>query len=387
MRRLVPLLALLCACAPTQRRLLAGRHYPEALAGVEQGALDGGVVLTQIAADLAPGVHLRAATPDELKAQLPGQPGGLGDLVLVRVIHDSNPITLKSYSVSIALLQADVPVAPVDTSITALAIRTGEALPETKIVDHPGDSRYRAVSRTRFPGLEFLGRLTVNIITVGLIHPFVPLVENTGTPAYTERIEPSDDDYARATPGAASLRRWLVDPGCDGLGARCERWLLWPRAAEPRTLAVVVHLDSLDPPALIYKIPLPPGPLEDSLRARFGDRVMTLDELTRAAGARPQLSFPLRLEFDFVTHTLTRKTTRSLCRAYHGTRRHPGLKDRSGLRFTIEIGARATNAEQETLALRGALLGCGVPPDQIELAEDPYYSVDLRVRHDLPAAP
>jgi hypothetical protein len=387
MHRLLPLLALLCACAPTQRRLLGGRNYPEALAGVEQGALDGGVVLTKIAADLAPGIHLQALSPAELKAQLPGQPEGLGDLALVRVIHDSNQLTLPSYGVSFALLQADVPVAPVDTSILALARRTGEALPDTKTIDHPADNRYAVVSRTRFPGLELLGRLAVNIITVGLIHPVVPLVENKGTSAYTERIEPSEDDYARVTPGAESLRRWLIDPGCDGLGARCERWLLWPRAAEPRTLTVVVHLDTLDPPALIYPIPLPPGPLEDSLRARFGDRVQTLDALTRAAGARPQLSFPIKLRFDSLTHALTRQAKKSLCRAHRGTRRHPGLQGRPGLRFTIEIGAHATHAEQEALALRSALLACGVTTDQIELAEDPYYSVDLRVRHDLPAAP
>lgn len=51
MRRRVVLLALaLVACAPSQARLLDRRHFPEALAGVDEGALDGGAVLAAIAA-------------------------------------------------------------------------------------------------------------------------------------------------------------------------------------------------------------------------------------------------------------------------------------------------------------------------------------------------
>jgi len=387
MRRLLPLLLLLCACAPSQRRLLAGRHYEEALAGVKQGALDGGVVLSRISADLAPGLHLRAVSAAELRAQLPGQPAGLDDVALVRVIHDSNNLSLRDYHVSVALLQAGVPVAAVDTSIAALARRTGETLPETRTIDHPADNDYALVQRSRFPGLELLGRLTVNLVTVGLIHPFVPIVENRGSPAYTETILPGDEDYARVTPGAESVRRWLATPSCSGLGERCERWLLWPRADEPRTLAVVVHLDSFDPPALIYQLPLPPGPLEQSLRARFGERVQTLADLARAAGTRGQLSFPLDIDVDDATHAPTAKSIQSLCRAHRGTRRHPGLRGRPGLRFTIELGAHASAGSQTVLALRSALLACEVPQGQIELTEDDGHSVKLRVRHDLAPLP
>jgi hypothetical protein len=386
MRRLLVMLVMLAACAPTQRRLLADRHYREALAGVEEGALDGGAVLSRLAVDLAPGLHVQALSAADLRARLPGQPAGLDDVALVRVLHDSHPVSLPDYRLSITLLHAGGPAPPVATTIEALALRTGEALPETRTVAHAAVNDYALVQRTRFPLLELFTRVAFNVATVGTMHALVPLVENRGTPGYTETIRPSDDEYARATPGAESLRRWLTDAHCDGLGERCERWLLWPRADAPRTLAVVIHLSTYPPAALIYEFPLPPGPLEDSLRARFGDRVQTLDDLARAAGTRPQVSFPLRVEFDERTH-LTDSSKKALCRLFRGHRRHPPLRGRPGLHFTVELGARAAAGDRKVVDVRDALLACGVAADQIELAEDDGHDVGLRVRHDLDAPP
>lgn len=387
MHRLFLLLAALGACAPSQRSLLAGRHYREALAGVDQGALDGGAVLSRIATDLAPRLHLHALSAADLRAQLPGQPVGLDDVALVRVIHDSHQVSLPEYRLALALLHDGVPAPPIDTTIEALALRTGEALPGTRTVHHPGSDNYALVQKTRFPLLELFGRVAVNLVTLGTIHAMVPLVENRGSPAYSTTTRPSDEEYARASPGAASLHRWLADPRCPGAGERCQRWLLWPRADAQRTLAVVVHLSTYPPAALIYQLPLPPGPLERSLHARFGDRVQTLDELARAAGTRPQLSFPLAVEFDSRTH-LTDRAKKALCRLYRGHRRRAPLRGRPGLRFTVELGFEATTAsERQVVEVRDALLACGVPADQIELSEDDGFRVGLRVRHDLDAAP
>ncbi len=387
MRRLLVVLAVLGACAPTQRRLLAGRHYREALVGVHEGALDGGAVLSRLAADLAPGLHVQALSAAQLRAAVPGQPAGFDDVALVRVLHDSHDVSLPQYHFAVALLHAGAPVPPISTTIEALALRTGEALPETRTVTHAAVNDYALVQKTRFPLLELFGRVAANVVTLGLIHEAVPIVENRGRPAYTQTIHPVDDEYATTTPGAESLRRWLARTPCDGLGERCERWLLWPRAATPRSLAVVVQVSTVPPAALIYELPLAPGPLEDSLRARFGDRVQTLDELARAAGTRPQVSFPVPVEFDDKAD-LTANSNKALCRLIRGTRRHPPLRDRPGLRFTAELPTQATASEHQVIAVRAALLACGVRADQIELTEDPYgFRVRLRVRHDLEAPP
>lgn len=387
MRRLCVLLAALAACAPSQRSLLAGRHYVEALAGVKEGALDGGAVLSRIAADLAPGLHVQALSAADLRAQLPGQPAGLDDVALVRVIHDSHQVTLPDYRLSIALLHDEVPAPPIDTRIEALALRTGEALPEARTVHHPAVNNYALVRKTRFPLLELFGRVVVNVATLGLVHPVIPIVENRGTPAHTTTIQPSEAEYAQTTPAAASLHRWLVEPRCSGAGARCERWLLWPRAEARRTLAVVVQVQAYPTAALIYELPLAPGRIEESLQARFGDRVQTLDELARAAGTRPQVSFPLPVAFDPNNH-VTVRSKQALCRLYRGKRRHAPLQGRPGLRFTVELpAAAATTSERRIVQIREALLACGVPAEQIELSEGHGYDVRLRVRHDVDAAP
>jgi hypothetical protein len=386
MHRQFLLLAALGACAPSQQSLLAGHHYNEALAGVDEGALDGSAVLSRIAADLAPGLHVQALSAADLRARLPGQPAGLDDVALVRVIHDSNRVSLGGYHFSLVLLHDGAPPPPIDATIEALALRTGETLPEDRTVHHPGTSDYALVRKTRFPLLELFGRVAVNLVTLGTIHSMVPIVEDRGTPGHTATISPSDEEYARTSPAAASLHRWLADPRCEGAGERCERWQLWPRADARRTLAVVVQLSRYPSSALIYQLPLAPGPLEDALRVRFGDRMQTLDELARAAGTRPQVSFPVPVGYDSQNY-LTDASKKLLCRLYRGNRRREPLRGRAGLLFTIELRAEAmTSSERQVVQLRDALIACGVPADQIELGEGHGYRTELRVRHDLDAA-
>ncbi|MCY1062824.1 hypothetical protein [Nannocystis sp. SCPEA4] len=379
-RPLLLFAAVLCACAPSQRRLLAGRHYPEAFAGVREGDLDGGAVLAQLAVDLEPALHLQAVPAAELRARIPGNPLDLDDVVLVRAIHDSHQVTLPNYRVTLEPRRDGRPLAPVDTSIAALAARTREALPETRTVAHAAQPRYVLDLKTRFPLLELFARIPLSIVTLGGI----PLVRNVGTPAYTEVIEPGADDYARASPGAEALRRWIADPYCDGPGERCRQWLLWPRSEGPLEIVVVVRPDGLSSAELIYRLPLPEGPFEDAVRARFGADMQPLAALARAAGTTPQVRYSLTnpVRWD---GTLDPKDARALCRTIRGTFRRPGLLGRPGLVFTINASDRAIDLERAPLTLRDALLACGAAPEQIEVVPWSESLIHLSVRHDLAA--
>lgn len=381
-RALTLLLVALAACAPSQRRLLSARHYPEALAGADEGALDGGVVLSTIARDLEVGAHLQAVPADMLRAALPGSPAGFDDLALVRVIHDSHEVPLPDYEVSFGLLQGGAQLPPVDTSIAALARRSGETLPQAEVIEHAASSDYRLVVRTRRPLLEIFGRVLFNIATVGVLHEAVPIVRDHGSPAYREVRPPTPDDYARVSPAAGSVMQWITPAPCRGPGKRCQQHVLWPRdAAGPLELLIVVRIGSYRHGALIYRLPLPAGPLEQGLLALFGDRVRRLDELTRAAGQRPQLSYRLPDPRFTAEQALTPRSRKDLCLRLAGTRRRPGLLARPDLRLTLELGAHETAGEQRALQLRSALLACGLAPAQIELVEDDGFSLGLRVRH------
>ncbi len=380
-RRLLLPLLLACACAPAQRRLLADRSYHEALAGVDQGALDGGVVLATIAADLQVGLHLQAIAPDAIRAQLPGTPPTLDALAVVRAIHDANDIPIPHLDVSFALLQNGVPIALPDPAPAALASSTGEPVPETRVVHVPAGNRYRPMIKTRFPLLVMFGRVAFNVVTVGTMHEVVPIVKKVAHGAYTTVIEPTDYDYARVSPNAYSVHRWLVDPACRTTD-RCVRHLLWPRTSGPLELAVIVHLAATAPPTIVYRFPLPPGPLDDALRATFGDQVRSLETLARAAGVRPRVSYQLDI-FEYRRGELTRSWQRRLCRLIRGTRHHPGLKDRPDLRFTLEVREPDDEDIKRSLELRKTLIACGVPASAIELDERGPADFALRVGHSV----
>ncbi len=381
-RRLLLPLLLACACAPAQQRLLADRNYLEALAGVDQGALDGGVVLATIAADLQVGLHLQAIPADAVRAQLPGTSPTLDDLAVVRAIHDANHIPIYHLDVGFALLQNGVPIALPDPAPAALASSTGEPVPEARVVHVPADSHYRPVSKTRFPLAEMFGRVVFNVVTVGTMHEAVPIVEAVKHDAYTTVIEPTDLDYARVSPNAYSVHKWLADPGCRTVVDRCTRHLLWPRTTGPLELAVFVHLEATAAPTIVYRIPLPAGPLDEALRATFGDQVRSLETLARAAGVRPQVSYQLDI-FEYRRGKLTRSWQRRLCRLIRGTRHHPGLKDRRDLRFTLEVREPDDEDVKQSLELRKTLLACGVPASAIALDERGPADFALRVSHSV----
>ena len=368
-------LVLLGGCAPSQAHLLRHRHYPEALAGVNDGALDGGAVLAAIADDLAVGLHVEAVSAARLREQLPGHPSGFDDLALVRVVHSSHALTLDRCDVTVSLVRDGVEVPEVDTSLPALAARASEALPEPETIEHAASHDLRLVQRTRFPLAELLGRLTVNIVTVGLIHEAIPIVEDRGSPGYTEVRQPDADDYARASPAAASVHEWLAYPGCWDAGQRCEAWQLWPREqANVGSQALEVTVAVGREGSLRYRIELPPGSLEQGLAAVFGARERPLAEL-----APVELEYALIPEFDGTR--LERDDRRRLCARVRGRRGQPGLAEQPGVRVTIESVAGDAEVAARVAELRQTLLECGLPESRLEVVEgEPFYWPSLRVR-------
>ena len=385
MNRVVLILALtgLAACAPSQRRLLRGHHYEEALVALERGVVDEAAVLAAIEGALEVGMHMQAVPAAALRAQLPGQPAVAEELALVRVIHDANEVPLQRFELSLSLLQGDSLFPPLAASRPVLAALTGETLPDATVIEHPGTTTYK-----RIGFLQFLGRLTLNIVTVGLIHDALPLVPSTRTSGYSETIEPGVDDYMRASPVAESLWRWIEPTRCDG-GAldRCRFYLLWRRppvgAAVPVELAVSVTLGGTSDAAILYRFAIPAGTLEQGLAQMFGDRVRSLAELHRRFGRSRVAVHSLDvLEPDphGAGHAL-RVDHERLAQIVHGTRHRPGLRGRAGLRFIL-AAPRDRPLARDADNLRVALLALGISPEQFELQD--VVGPPLRVRYELP---
>src|SRR5690606_30064082 len=160
------------------------------------------------------------------------------------------------------------------------------------------------VRTTRFPLAELFARVTVNVVTVGLIHEAVPIVRNEGSPAYTEVREPSAEQYAAASPAAVAVREWVGYAPCPESGLRCKQWLLWPREATgPGSHALAVELRLASGVSLRYRIPLPAGSLDAGLAQLFGARQRRLAEL----GAEVEVEVEYTVVFEFQGLELARK--------------------------------------------------------------------------------
>ncbi len=380
MQRALLLLCTLVACAPSQQRLLAQRQYFEALAGVQEGALDGGPVLATIAADLQVGVHLEAIPVDAVRARLPGAAAGLDELAVVRAIHTANALPVPALDVDFALLRGGLPLAAIDTSSGALALRTGEPVPRARVIEYPAGSNLKLVA-TRVPLLGIFARVMFNVVTVGTMHSVVPVVRTEQHGAYTQVILPIESDYARVSPLAHTLHTWLGADTCETTG-ECRRHVLWPRISGPLELAVIVRVRTIDPQVIVYRIPLPAGTLDEALRATFGGRERSLEQLARETHVRPLVSYRLDvLDFNAKTRALSNASRRRLCRLVRGTARQPGLLGRPELRMTLEI--KDPDADDERCALQGreALLRCGVAASQIDLDDRGPGDFVLRARH------
>lgn len=373
----------LAACAPSQARLLRGHHYEEALVALRRGAVDEVEVLAAIERALDVRLHMQAVPAAALRAQLPNAPVVADDLALVRVIHDANQVPLTGAYVSLSLLQGQTLFPPIEPSREVLAALTGEQLPRPTTVDHPGQRTYKRIGL-----LEFVGRLTLNVVTVGLLHDAVPIFPSTGTAPYTETVPLTTADYMRASPAAESLWTWLAASSrCEAtMGPGCRYYLLWHRpptsAAAPVELGVSVSLGEWSRTAVLYSLAIPPGTLEQGLAAMFGGHMRSLDELHRRHGRSRAVVHELDVVTSLHQHDYRIDRDR-LARIILGTRHRPGLRTRPGLRFIL--AASKDHPEGQVADLHTALRTLGILPTQIEETDEPAPA--LRVRYELPPLP
>ena len=372
--RILALMLLAVACAPSQRRLLAGRHYDDALRGVQAGELAGATVLDAIDGDLQVGLHLQAVPAAAVRTQLlaAGQelPPGLDRVVIVRVIHDSNRVGNVTFTLSPSLLHRGTLLPAVDPDPATLAALLDPSGATNTAM--PVGTRYRPVGM-----LELIGRVRLNAIGGGRIGPGLPTIDRPV--AHT----------ASTGPVAETLRAWLQLAGCStSTGDPCRYHLLWPRPPQggeaPLELAVSLSLHPRT--AILYRFALPPGSLESSLAALFGDRVRTLQDLHRQHGRGRTVVYPLDVLERDPDGGFTFTSRRKLARLVAGTRRHRGLRAHRDLRFFIDP-AVLPGGVPAAAELRSLLLGLGLADNHIEIRAipgPPYEFRGVLVAHELP---
>ena len=190
------------ACAPSQRRLLAGRHYDEALRGVRAGELAGAAVLDAIEADLQVGLHLQAVPAAAVRTQLTAAgytpPFGLDGVVMVRVIHDSNRVGPVIFTLAPSLLHRRALLPAIDPDPAILAA----------LLDPPGAANTAISIATHRPVgmLELIGRVHPHV--VGLPTIDAPVARPAATGLVVE-----------------TLRQWLQPAACSTSTGDPSTWI------------------------------------------------------------------------------------------------------------------------------------------------------------------
>ena len=363
--RLLSLVLLgLSACASSQQKLLAGRHYESALVGLPRGEVDGAALFNAIDADLQVGLHLQAIGADAVRAQLAAAdtraPPGLDQVVIVRVLHDSNQVPVTMLNVTLSLLYGRSLFPPIEPDNETLAALIGET-------SAPVTIRYPSVD-----ALELLGRVTQNVLAGGPVGPVGMRGE-------------------AFSPASEILRSWLRPVNCLTPTDACRRYLLWPR---PRVggdapLELAVSLRPGHSTAIIYRFALPPGSLEAGLGVLFGDRVRTVQDLHRRHGRGRSIVYPLDILEFTPGGRFTLASRRQFTRLVVGTRRRPGLRAHPGLRFIIDP-VRFPGGEPAAAELRRLLLDLGLSHHQLEIRPPPAgweRARGLWVTHELTPLP
>ena len=357
--RLLSLVLLGLAGCASQQRLPAGRHYESALVGLPRGEVDGAALVNAIDADLQVGLHLQAIGAEGVRAQLAAAntraPPGLDQVVMVRVLHDSNQVPVTTLAVTLSLLSGRSLFPPVEPEPGNLAALIGEtpSPPGT-----PASPRHRSVGM-----LALLGRVMPDDTTSGSMP---------------------------AGPAARILQQWLQPNACMTPQDACRSHLLWPRprAGGDAPLELAVSLDFGHRVRILYRFALPPGSLEAALGVLFTDRVRSVQDLVRRHGRGRSVVYPLEILEFTPDGLLTRASRRKFTRLVVGTRRHPGLRAYPGLRFVVDpIRCGGVMGSGD---LRRLLLELGLSDNQIEMRPgqggwDP--GAGLLVTHELPLPP
>lgn len=201
------------------------------------------------------------------------------DLVLARVHRSANDIPVDESSMRIRLLVDGQAGAREELDFEEVVRRTGESLPRDRVVHHPGGGGGGGSS---IGPLEFLGRLFVGVITLGMSELLIRSASSRAGSGYTTTERPSPSEIAAAAPFASALSVAYEEL------ARGGDVYVWrrPAAGERAIEITLTHRArcqrARERATLTERLVIPlarEGGLEDAIAARFGDREHTLAEL------------------------------------------------------------------------------------------------------------
>jgi hypothetical protein len=280
----------LLGCAPPLATLLAEHHHGEALcAAVATGAPAGDAdrVRSAFEQELAPSLHLRVLTRAELTRALGAAGGRVHDAYAVLLVTTWLRAPTGMQGTLDARLEG---VTTPPTDLVTLARATGEPLPSSRTITTGPDAgeRLRAAQRSLGGLAAGLGE----VLTLGS----VPFMEIFGVvPPRRTSVEPATDAEVRAAAPVASALHEALRAGTDPVRGGHREALLVPRGASGAlTLRVTLRWSAWGDRvscALGVSYALPLGPvtgLDETVRARFGERVVPL----RALGVTPAVQGP-----------------------------------------------------------------------------------------------
>ena len=219
------------------------------------------------------------AVPEERIREVAGaEVNPIADLVLVRQRLVLTPVPLEETHVSVSLVTNGRAHGGRVLDMSDVLVRTGESIPAPRTVTG---------TRSRMSGGEFLLRLGLGIVTVGLSEIFIRSsgVGSSGSEAYSYVERPSESEIRAAAPEASAITT-------AARGSEIDRFLVFDRPAESRGRALAVHVTYEGSDERYARCTLEEHlvvPLEDdvaieeAIARRFGARELTLADLRAMA--------------------------------------------------------------------------------------------------------
>lgn len=218
------------------------------------------------------------AVPEARIAEVSGQADNpLADLVLVRQRTVLTAVPLRSTKVRVALTTAGRRREPRELEMSEVLARTGETIPGPRTVHG---------TRSTMSGGEFLLRLGLGVMTVGLSELFI---RSSGVgardEAHTYVVHPSESEIRAAAPAASAVVT-------AASASEVDSFLLFERPADRTRRSIVVHVrytgvdqhhrDCALEEDLVLSL-ADELAIEDAIAQRFGHREHTLAQLRAMA--------------------------------------------------------------------------------------------------------
>lgn len=221
-------------------------------------------------------IAIQAVPEDAIRGAAGTEESPLADLVLVRQRTVATPVPLADSHVGVELVIRGRRRAARPLTMDELLARTGESIPGS-----------RTVTGRRMGGGEFLLRLGLGIMTVGLSEVFIRSSGGggSGSETYTYVDHPSESQIRAAAPEASAIATAARDRDDD-------RFLVFDLPADRTDRALAFHVvyegrDEHHAPCVLEEdlvVRLADDlPLEDAIEQRFGARELTLTDLRAMA--------------------------------------------------------------------------------------------------------